>query len=518
MSVVDDRALQKILNMIDYIKTNTYNKLLSRYRWYIYHNIFNNYKQFANALFKAVNLQFVPLYVVTEIGIRYFSIKKKVYDHYIKFIKNNQQVFIILHEELRKKRFQEQSNDENYYIEQVKQILLDQSHYERDKPLNSNSLLKTIYDRIYNMPYIPKVSDMYDFYLQNIPPKLYNSRVKPMPKYALSGEQNEEIKRLPWKSKLKVNAHMKQNQWTELQKEAAREYLMYDSFNEKQNRKYQLKAVAPRHTLIIDLFYAKPFTYLLAINVNTRKAFAIPSPLIKEFTTDHNDKNRKQYPQYLISKDGHKTTDNIINMVKELLKQTPIKMIICDQESAFGSDEFVNFCVNNGIRVNNYVINRVSGVDERSESRRVVHNSLAILDRFCRTLRNMAYNIGIINQEIDPHVMQLLIHIYNNSPHTTFYRIFKKPITPNEMDSDKLLEDKLCYYLVRHNFVVRNSDGYDIRINSPVRIKNESDTFDKLKHKLLPGIFEVIGRDNNLFICKQGKNIVKVPRYMIKTL
>ena len=127
----------------------------------------------------------------------------------------------------------------------------------------------------------------------------------------------------------------------------------------------------------------------------------------------------------------------------------------------------------------------------------------------------MAYNIGILNQEIDPNIMSRLIYVYNNSPHTTFYRIFKRPITPNEMDSDKLLEDKLCYHLVRHNFVVRNSDGYDISINSHVRIKNEANTFDKLRHKLLPGIYEVVGKDNNLFICKQGNKLVKVPRYML---
>ena len=60
-TVIDEsNNLQKILNLINDIKTLTYSKLLSRYRrWNIYHRIFNNYKQFANALFKAVNLQFV---------------------------------------------------------------------------------------------------------------------------------------------------------------------------------------------------------------------------------------------------------------------------------------------------------------------------------------------------------------------------------------------------------------------------------------------------------------------------
>ena len=82
------------------------------------------------------------------------------------------------------------------------------------------------------------------------------------------------------------------------------------------------------------------------------------------------------------------------------------------------------------------------------------------------------------------------------------------------MDKNKLLEDKLCYILTKHNFMVRNSKGYNIE--SDVRVMNESNSFDKLKHKLLPGIFTIVGKDNNLFICKQGNNLIKVPRYMLK--
>ena len=82
------------------------------------------------------------------------------------------------------------------------------------------------------------------------------------------------------------------------------------------------------------------------------------------------------------------------------------------------------------------------------------------------------------------------------------------------MDRNKLLEDKLCYILTKHNFVVRNSKGYNI--DSPVRVMNDANTFDKLRHKLLPGIFTIVGRDNNMFICKQGDTLIKVPRYMLK--
>ena len=511
--------LMKIINMINFIKDHSLKDISDKYTPNIDRSInVCDKKLFVKALFKQIDLQFIPLYVVAYIGNVYFNITPRDYSHYIEFIKNNQQIFIILHEELRKKKFQKQSRDENYYIERVNQILLEEAHIERDKPLNSKSLIKAIYDRIYHFPYLPNVSYMLKFYEDNIQPNSYQSYAKPMPKITMPNEKIKQIKRLPWKSKMKVDDYMKQNKWTEIQKEVARDYLLYDSFNEKKNRKYQLKAVAPRHTLIIDLFYANHFTYLLAINVNTRKAFAIPSPQIKPIQSSPPSQTAQHFPSYLVPKTKHKDKDNVIDMLTQLLKQTPIKMIICDQERSFISDKFEQFCANKGIRLHYYVINNIRDEYTGKDNRMIIHNSLAILDRFCRTLRNMAYNIGVIDQEIDPNLMSKLINIYNNSPHTTFYRILKKAITPNEMDKNKLLEDKLCYQLVRHNFVVRNRDDYDISINSPVRIKNEANTFDKLKHKLLPGIYEVIGRDNNLFICKQGKNIVRVPRYMIKPL
>ena len=483
----DDNILLNILEIKKDIEEHSLNAIRKKYGYNVYESIFDDLKNFAKALFKDVELQFIPLYITTIIGIKYFNIKPKDYSHYIKYIKNNQALFKSIHDKLRKKLIKDPAKDQKHYIDQIKQILLSEASIKRTKPLNLKSLVRIIYDRVYSFPYIPNVNDMYDFYLKHVQPNTFAAHVRPMPKITLPNEQIEQIKRLPWKSKLKVDDYMKRSKWTPLQKEVARDYLLTDSFNVKKNRKYQLKAVATRHTLIIDLFYTNHFVYLLAINVNTRKAFAIPSPLIKKVRERNKDANEVS-GAYVIPRTGHKEIENVINMFKKLLKQTTIKMIICDNEPAFNSNEFKQYCEDKGIKIHNYIINKVN---DNANDNRPVHSLLAILDRFCRTLRNMAYNIGIINQEIDPYVMKQLIDVYNNSPHMTFYRIFKKHITPNEMDSNKLLEDQLCYHLVRHNFVVRNSDGYDISINSNVRIKNEANTFNKLKHKLLPGIYSI---------------------------
>ena len=469
-------------------------------------SIFSDYKKFANDLFKGITLKFIPLYIVTLIGINDFHITKTNYQEYLELVLNNQEGFINLHDILRKRYFKEKGKDENFYKESINRILLGESSIERSKPLNSNLLIQSIYPQIYRIPYLPPPFVMYSFYLRNLPGDHIKTQLRPMKK--VFNERNEELKinRIPWKSRLKVNDFAERYHISDLNKDIIREQYLSDYFNLKKNLKYQLKAVAPRHTLIIDLFFPGRFIYLLAINVNTRKAFAIPSPKII----------RRPDGYYVIPKAGHKEIKNIISMMKNLLVFTPIRMLVCDLESAFISNEFKRFCDEKGIKIQNYVKNDIRGLLETKDEKRGVHGLLSIMDRLCRTIRNMAYNIGVRDQEIDPRTMNEIIRYYNNSPHSTFYKIFKEKITPNEMDENPNLEDKLVYQLTRMNFVIRNSKGYDIRC--PVRILNEASLFDKLKHKLLPGIFSIEGKDNNLFICRQGDKVIKVPRYMIRPL
>ena len=160
-------------------------------------SIFTSHKYFANALFKEVELEFIRLDITTYIGEKIFNIKPKEYDHYIKFIKNNQAIFKSIHESLRQKQFQEQTKDQKYYEEQMKRILLAEALIERSRPLNLKTLVKTIYERVYEFPYIANISDLYQFYLRNLPSKTFRTTASKMPKITLSDQQIEEVKRLP---------------------------------------------------------------------------------------------------------------------------------------------------------------------------------------------------------------------------------------------------------------------------------------------------------------------------------
>ena len=160
-------------------------------------SIFTSHKYFANALFREVELEFIRLDITTYIGEKIFNIKPKEYNHYIKFIKNNQAIFKSIHESLRQKQFQEQTKDQKYYEEQMKRILLTEALIERNRPLNLKTLVKTIYDRVYIFPYIANISDLYQFYLRNLPTQVVKTSFKKMPKITLSNQQIEQVKRLP---------------------------------------------------------------------------------------------------------------------------------------------------------------------------------------------------------------------------------------------------------------------------------------------------------------------------------
>ena len=95
--------LHKIIDIKDDIEKYSLKHIQRIYKTNFLASIFSSRKYFANALFKEVELEFIPLYITTYIGEKIFNIKPKEYDHYIKFIKNNQSIFKSIHESLRQK-------------------------------------------------------------------------------------------------------------------------------------------------------------------------------------------------------------------------------------------------------------------------------------------------------------------------------------------------------------------------------------------------------------------------------
>jgi hypothetical protein len=283
-----------------------------------------------------------------------------------------------------------------------------------------------------------------------------------------------------------------------------------DSFNYKQQAKqYMLKVVAPRHTYIIDYFdmAGSKISYMLAVNVNTRKAYAIPSP-----------GTRKVGDKWTQGRYGNKTAETAVKQLEELLRQTDgnVKHIISDQEAAFMSNYFKTYCMDNGIKLNVYHINDLTDIVDTNEKSRGVHGALGILDRLCRTIRRMHYNItGNAHSAITPPLMQAILDEYNRSPHTTLSKVLNMPISPNDVTNE--LEDILVQEALKHNLSAKSKNDFDI-VGKTVMCYNDAGKFDKVRSKLLPGKWTVTGRDDGLYVVEQGMKTLKLPRYMLKVV
>ena len=82
-------------------------------------------------------------------------------------------------------------------------------------------------------------------------------------------------------------------------------------------------------------------------------------------------------------------------------------------------------------------------------------------------------------------------------------------------DDNERLEDYIVWTRMRDNMKTKFKDDFDI-VGRNVRCLNESSKFDKVKTKLLPGMWQVVGTDGGLFVCKQDDYSIKLPRWMLK--
>ena len=313
---------------------------------------------------------------------------------------------------------------------------------------------------------------------------------------------NKWLSNTPWKSKIKLMDYGKRVGWSSEKIESATDDIGRDTFNMKEQKKLMRHHVYPRYTFVFDYFFPGRFMYLLAINVNTRKAFfAIPDEIQKRGNVWYTPDNPKP------------STVSAINSLKHLMSLTPVKGLIMDNEPAWQND-FHAFCNSQGIQWRHEHKNKIGDVIQTNEESRGNHSTTAIIDRLIRTLRTMNYNLGN-RLDIDPGTLQQLIDEYNNSPHSTLTRLLKRPTTPNEVNASVYLENRVVTELMKENLLTEMQDGYEV--NGRVRVFNDASSFDKLKPKLLPGKWDVVGKKDGLIRLKQGENEILVNRWMIKT-
>ena len=211
-----------------------------------------------------------------------------------------------------------------------------------------------------------------------------------------------------------------------------------------------------------DTFINKP-NYLIFININTRKAYA-----------------------YELQGKGAKT---VLNALNQFIKDEPnVKSLTSDQDAAYLSNDVLNFMKEHNINYHTTEDNN--------------HNVLGIINRFMRTIRDLA---GEDNKNISPDDMQQIIDIYNNSPHKSLNNK-----TPNEITK----EDEQEYINKQHN-----NNPYDFKPDDKVRIVKAKEPLAKKRTNLTKDVYVVDSKSENQFVVKAKDNSVdKYPGYrLVKT-
>lgn len=412
---------------------------------------------------------------------------------------------------------------EESVLEETRKELLDIALVDRPKRLDLPAFRREASLKLIDLPQLMTWRQMYDFYLQNSKETIsilddaanFNEHTAQTAdettrndKYDYdSGHIRKKYHNVsPWKSGKKLREYSEKNNISPVEQDALLLNAGTDSFNLKRQRQLMKHHAAPRHTFVIDYMFAGRFRYLIAVNVNTRKAFfAIPDEISRR---GHNWSVKGKVHDWNVS------SKSAVNSLKHLLAQTKVKHLIMDQESAWTSNEFKKFLENNGIQYKFIHINDLTNIIETKNPKRPNHSTTSLVDRLIRTLKTMNYNVGN-KTEISPSILSWLIDEYNSSPHTTLSRILKRSVTPNDVDKDKNLERKIVSELMRENFITGNKPEY--KVSGVVRVYNEASHFDKVKPKLLPGRWKVIGTKDGLVELEQNGRRIKVNRWMIKS-
>ena len=231
-------------------------------------------------------------------------------------------------------------------------------------------------------------------------------------------------------------------------------FMMTNSFPLKSNlKKYGLHKVAPRGTYIVDFMFDDKLVYLVAINVNTRYGMIELTNITnddgdvlkeKDNTSDVTEVLRSEGAQtQSVVRTNAKNTISYLRalekMIREVSLTNPIKHLNGDGEGAFSSNLAKAFYQERGITF--HPAPRMLIVDKKKKKgykTEPLHGSLALVDRFIRTLRDMTFNAGY---KLTPLVLKEMVRQYNNAPHSTLSKIIGFDVSPLMVQKDKNKEE-----------------------------------------------------------------------------
>ena len=273
-----------------------------------------------------------------------------------------------------------------------------------------------------------------------------------------------------------------------------------NSFPLKENlKRFKLHKVAPRGTYIIDFMIVGKLIYLVAINVNTRYG----SIELTNVTSEEGDP---------LKKDAKSTTSYLRALTKilnEVSKTNPIKHLTGDGEGAFDSKLAHEFYNERGIEFHPVPRMYVAGSSKTDP----LHSSLAMIDRFIRTLRDMTFNAEL---PLTPLALKEMVRQYNNAPHSTLSKWLGFTVSPLMVQRDPNKEEFIVMKINKANVLTKLSRGFDIPVGSKVKVFNEKDSMAKRRRICRPGI--VIGKEGSLFRVRTENGEELIPRFKLQLI
>ena len=274
----------------------------------------------------------------------------------------------------------------------------------------------------------------------------------------------------------------------------------------KQIKKYQFKTYSRvPGGFIGDIFFNKSkFACLLLININTRKAYAYALNNVEvKPIGQKNDYGNQEYT-ITYSTTNKKTTSNLINVFKQFLNDIDHKItsLRFDNESAVKSKQFQIMLQNNKIKF----IPVVEGS----------HTSLSLIDRLCRTIRDISYNMGI--KILTQNDINKILNVYNNMYHSSLSKMLGKKITPNEVNEHPELEQQIINYCIDYNKQLKVlHPEIELQVGQICKVYQPFDKFKKRRRLLKKDYYKIVNKTGNIYTVQNVRNNKKidVPRYFI---
>ena len=132
---------------------------------------------------------------------------------------------------------------------------------------------------------------------------------------------------------------------------------------------------------------------------------------------------------------------------------------------------------------------------------RYFHTMLSLVDRMCRTLRDMIYNAKFHNPtlEVDNRLLFKLCEIYNNVVHERLSEIMEFPITPQQMFDHERIQLEYIRRASAHNYRIKDING-TIPLGEIVRVYNKPEPFKKRRNTVEDDEYEVLGYDGRYYL------------------